>query len=94
VPSFFIYTEKYSRMKKLTLIMFGALKDHFEPRMQVEVDAEWTGNQLFHYLKSEKPAAADVLKVCQLAINNEFISTESVLPAGAQIVMLPPFSGG
>lgn len=81
-------------MKSLSLIIFGALKDYFEPQMHIEVENDWTGKCLLHHLKTEKPDAADVLKVCQLAINNEFVNTDSLLPSGAQIVLLPPFSGG
>lgn len=81
-------------MKIITLILFGALKDHFEPQMNLEIETEWTGNQLFQHLKSLKPTASDVLNSCQLAINNEFIHPEEVIPEGAQIVLLPPFSGG
>ena len=81
-------------MNKITLILFGALKDHFEPQMNMEIEKEWTGNELFQHLKSLKPTASDVLESCQLAINNEFIRPEAVIPEGAQIVLLPPFSGG
>jgi hypothetical protein len=28
-------------MNKITLILFGALKDHFEPQMNIEIEKEW-----------------------------------------------------
>ena len=45
-------------------------------------------------LKQSLPALGDFLQRCAVALNNEVADDDSVLPADAEIALLPPVSGG
>jgi molybdopterin converting factor subunit 1 len=45
-------------------------------------------------LAAAHPALAGLLERSALAVNNEFAGDDTMLPAGAEIALLPPVSGG
>jgi molybdopterin converting factor subunit 1 len=53
-----------------------------------------TVGQLRRRLAEEQPALAALLQRSALAVNDEFAEDEARLPAGAEIALLPPVSGG
>ncbi|MBP6611457.1 MAG: MoaD/ThiS family protein [Paludibacter sp.] len=81
-------------MISYNLVMYGALKDFFPSKMSLELADECTVKVLIGELKLKFPEASDVLSVCQLAVNDVFVSDEKFLLNGTEIVLLPPFSGG
>jgi molybdopterin synthase catalytic subunit len=53
-----------------------------------------TVGRLRQRLAEEQPALAALLQRSALAVNDEFAEDEATLPAGAEIALLPPVSGG
>ena len=47
-----------------------------------------------HYRLARVPALAGLLARCAVAVSGEFAGDEVVLPAGAEVALLPPVSGG
>jgi molybdopterin converting factor subunit 1 len=53
-----------------------------------------TVGQLRRRLAEEQPALAALLQRSALAVNDEFAEDTWTLPAGAEVALLPPVSGG
>ena len=81
-------------MKKIHITMFGGLKDYFPQQFELTLNATSTGVNLIDHLISLQPESDKYLKVCQLAIQEAIFDKEQELPAGSEVVILPPFSGG
>lgn len=45
-------------------------------------------------LAADHPKLASLLEHCAFAVNDEFADDASPLPAGAEVALLPPVSGG
>lgn len=50
--------------------------------------------ELRRRLAEDNPALASLLQRSALAVNGEFADADRTLPAGAEIALLPPVSGG
>ena len=53
-----------------------------------------TVGQLRRRLADEHPAVAGLLERSALAVDDEFAGDDKTLPAGAEVALLPPVSGG
>jgi molybdopterin converting factor subunit 1 len=60
----------------------------------LELPAGATVADLRRRLQSEVPALAELLPRCALSVNGEFVGDDLVLPAAAEVAVLPPVSGG
>lgn len=60
----------------------------------VDLPASATVAQLRRVLAAACPALASLLERSALAVNAEVAGDHLVLPAGAEIALLPPVSGG
>ena len=56
--------------------------------------SETTAAGLLELLAEEFPDAADRIRCCRVAVDREFAAPEEVLPAGAEVALIPPVSGG
>ena len=62
--------------------------------VSVEVPDNYTVGDLRARLASAYPALKSLLARSALAVNNEFADEATILPANAELALLPPVSGG
>ena len=60
----------------------------------LELPAGATVGEVRRRLAVEHPALGPMLGRCALAVNDEFAEDTAPLPAGAEVALLPPVSGG
>lgn len=53
-----------------------------------------TIGELRRLLAAAHPELAGLLARCAIAVNNDFAEDASAVPAGAEVAVLPPVSGG
>jgi molybdopterin converting factor subunit 1 len=63
-------------------------------RVDLRLSAGTTVGQLRRRLVEEQPELAGMVALSALAVNNEFVDDASELPAGAEVALIPPVSGG
>lgn len=65
-------------------------------RDQVEITLAGspTAAELRRALADQFPALADVLPHIRIAVNSSYASDSTVIPAGAEVALIPPVSGG
>ena len=71
---------------------YAVLKDYFGSRKSLNTCKSI--NHLIDLLGTEKPASKLILENVKVAVNNQFVSTSTVLEDGDVISLLPPSSGG
>ena len=62
--------------------------------IEVAVSDGATIRELRHALVEQHPSLADVLRHARLAIDNDYAGDCHVIPAGAEVALIPPVSGG
>jgi len=62
--------------------------------IDVELPAAATAAQLRGALVEQFPPLADVVPHARLAVNNEYALDAASIPAGAEVAVIPPVSGG
>src|SRR5205814_787209 len=62
--------------------------------LDVDLPAGATVAELRRRLAAEHPALARLVGHCAFAVNDEFADDALPLPAGADVALLPPVSGG
>lgn len=60
----------------------------------VELPEQATVAQLRQALASAHPPLASLVQRCAVAVDNEFAEEAFLLPAQAEVALLPPVSGG
>lgn len=63
-------------------------------QLEVQLPADATVGQLRHSLVELHPPLADVLAHARVAINSEYAAENAVIPAAAEVAIIPPVSGG
>jgi molybdopterin converting factor subunit 1 len=75
--------------------LFAAAKDLLRvSSVELDLPEGATVAQLRRRLAEEQPVLTALLERSALAVNDEFAKEETPLPAGAEIALLPPVSGG
>lgn len=75
--------------------LFAIAKDLAQTGLiELSMPAGATVGDLRRALATQVPALAGVLGHVLFAINNEYATDLTVLPAGAEIACIPPVSGG
>jgi molybdopterin converting factor subunit 1 len=62
--------------------------------VRLELPAGATVAELRRRLAAEVPALSGLLGRCAIAVNDEFADDMLILPAHAEVAVLPPVSGG
>ena len=66
-----------------------------QEELQIEVPAAApTVAELRAALREGYPALADVLPHVKVAVNNDYAGERTPIPAGAEVALIPPVSGG
>lgn len=63
-------------------------------QVEVTLPASATAGDLRRVLAEQFPALTDVLPHIRIAINSSYANDWAVIPAGAEVALIPPVSGG
>lgn len=63
-------------------------------KLEIEIGSSATVRQLRGLIVEQFPALADVMSHARLAIDNEYAADGMVIPAAADVAVIPPVSGG
>ena len=79
----------------LTVLLFAGLREAVgSDAVAVELPAGATVADLRGRLAAGCPAAAPLLARSRVAVNQEFAPDDRPIPAGAEVAVIPPVSGG
>jgi len=79
----------------VTILFFATLKDRAGTRQAtLELPAGAQVRHLKTALQQQFPSLAPALSSCLVAVNREYAADEDLIPAGAEIALFPPVSGG
>jgi molybdopterin converting factor subunit 1 len=62
--------------------------------LAVDLPETATVADLLRRLAADRPALADLLRRCAVAVDNEFADGDTPLSPTAEVALLPPVSGG
>jgi molybdopterin converting factor subunit 1 len=63
-------------------------------RISLDLPTKATVAEVRRELVRQRPALAGLLERSAIALNDEFAEDSMVVPAGAELALLPPVSGG
>jgi molybdopterin converting factor subunit 1 len=82
-------------MNRITVLFFATLKDLAgERRAELEVEDGLSVTGLRAVIVARYPRLAQAIGSTLFSINREFAFDEDIVPAGAEVALFPPVSGG
>ncbi len=79
----------------ITLKLFAAYQEAYGlPELQLSLPPETTVQQLRDRLLAEHPQLEQWRDLTRFGINLEFVSPDTVIQDGDEVVLIPPVSGG
>lgn len=83
-----------SAPRTLELLLFAGLRARAgRDRLHVEVPASTRAGELLALVERAHPALGSLRHV-RLAVDQEFVEAETLIPEGAELALIPPVSGG
>lgn len=83
------------RTKELRVRLFAAAREAFgREEVVVRIPLEGTVADLLRHLEGACPAGRPLLRASRVAVDLEFAGPEAVIPARAEVALIPPVSGG
>lgn len=80
---------------KLTVRLFAAARERAGAgSVDVELADGSTVDALLKAVCVVKPALASLTPQLRVAVNQEFVTAADVVPAGAEVALIPPVAGG
>ncbi|MCO6495762.1 MAG: MoaD/ThiS family protein [Bacteroidetes bacterium] len=79
------------KTNKLKLLAFGLVAERMN-LSSIEIEDIYTVNELQEWIVRAYPQLKNVKY--SIAINRKIVKADSAIPWGAEIALLPPFSGG
>lgn len=80
---------------QVTVKLFAAYQDAYGvPEIHLELPANSTVEQVCDRILLDRPALAPLREMTQFGVNLEFVSRDTVVKSGDEIVLIPPVSGG
>ncbi len=80
-------------MIHISIHTFAVLKDRIPDGLVLEFQQQCTISEVQERLKKEYPEM-DVMDNCRFAINEEFVSSDSIISDDTEVFIIPPSSGG
>ena len=82
-------------MKKIKpeILFFGIAREIAGERAVIEVEENITAGELQEFLKNKYPRLKDISSVL-IAVNQAYVSPDTVLRQTDEIAVIPPVSGG
>ena len=82
-------------MNHIKLLFFATIRDRAGTKsLELDIPIDMTIQGLKDKLASDIPTLKDSMKSVLVTINREYAFDEAIVPAGAEIGMFPPVSGG
>ena len=79
----------------MTVLLFAAARDLAGAHaVEVPVETGATVGEVRAALAEAYPTLAALLPRCRVAVGRAFAGDEDVVPAGAEVALIPPVSGG
>ncbi|OJT23632.1 molybdopterin converting factor subunit 1 [Archangium sp. Cb G35] len=79
----------------ITVLYFAAARERVGlPREPLELPSGARVEDVLRLLATRHPALAPLLPHLRVAVNQEFSSAETEVPAGAELALIPPVAGG
>jgi sulfur-carrier protein len=80
---------------KITLKLFASYREAFNrDDLELEVSEGTTCGQIQAKLAAEKPELTRWQTVVRYGLNQQFVSAQTTLQPGDELVLIPPVSGG
>lgn len=75
--------------------LFAAYQDAYgAPELRLELPQGATVEQVCDRILRDRPQLAPLKSMTQFGVNLEFVSAETIVKNGDEIVLIPPVSGG
>jgi molybdopterin converting factor small subunit len=88
-----VFLKKQDKMKKISILAFGMVAEKMGRRAwALETDRAGSVGELRAYLEAEVPSLCGL--PFSVAVNRETAPDDAPIPDGAEVALLPPFSGG
>lgn len=79
----------------VTVKLFAAYQDAYGvPEITLELPPETTVEQVCDRILHDRPQLAPLKGTTQFGVNLDFVSPETILQNGDEVVLIPPVSGG
>lgn len=80
---------------EIELLLFASLRDTIgSSKIKIDLPAQATVAILLERVGQEYPELQSKLAPVRVAIGNEFADETAIIPAGQEIALIPPVSGG
>lgn len=79
---------------QITVKLFAAYQDLLGPEIERSIDPETTVGQFLDSLLQEHPQLEPWRHLTRFGINLDFVTADTVLRSGDELVLIPPVSGG
>lgn len=80
---------------RVQVLLFSVLKEAVgASQLQVDLDAPATGEDLLDALADEYPEVEAHRSSLRLAVNEEYVATDTALQDGDEVALITPVSGG
>ncbi len=80
---------------RVEVVTFAALREALgDSRLTLELSGETTARAVRDRLVEDHPRFADLIRSCRLACGVEFVDDSQLLEDGAEVILIPPVSGG
>ncbi|MDE0959955.1 MAG: MoaD/ThiS family protein [Planctomycetota bacterium] len=80
---------------QIEVLLFASLKDLAQSdRITVDLAADSSVSDLVDAISDQHPILAERLPITRVAVDDKFCSPEDLIPAGAEVALIPPVSGG
>ncbi|MDR0200161.1 MAG: MoaD/ThiS family protein [Streptococcaceae bacterium] len=74
--------------------LFAHLADILGPEIELELPIRADRSTILKLVAESYPLQADLIKLCNVAVNHEYIYDEPSDLTDAEIALIPPVSGG
>ena len=82
-------------MNQIKILFFATLRDRSgEKSIEMEIPVETTVQGLKDLLVESYPGLRETMDSVVVSVNREFAFDEALIPAGAEVALFPPVSGG
>ena len=82
-------------MNTITVLFFATLRDIAgSKQIQLDVDPDLNVSGLKAVLAGQYPAMEPALRSVLVSVNKEYTFDKEPVPAGAEVALFPPVSGG
>lgn len=80
---------------QLEVLLFAAARDAAgHDSIWIEVGEDASAQEVIAAIGDRLPEISRLLPSCRLAVDCSYVTADSPVPAGAEIALIPPVSGG